>query len=57
MAKKENRAVPPKAAKCTCAHDFQDARYGRGVRLHNPATGKSGEMDALRCTVCGARKG
>lgn len=38
--------------KCTCKHEYQDERYGKGIRLHNrikmgtPANG-------WRCTVCG----
>jgi len=36
---------------CTCKHPFQDKRYGKGKRIHNP-TGKDGS----RCTVCGAEK-
>ena len=35
---------------CTCASQFQDARYGVGRRVANVA--KDG--DGSRCTVCGA---
>jgi len=37
---------------CTCQHDFQDKRYGKGKRVHNPC--KKG--NAIRCTVCGNEK-
>jgi hypothetical protein len=30
----------------TCVSPFQDAMYGRGVRVHNVGKGKA------RCTVC-----
>lgn len=48
-------------ATCTCTRDpkgndqgakFQDARYGKGQRLHNE-TADGGS----RCTVCGTKKG
>lgn len=31
---------------CVCAHEFQDKRYGKGKRLHNPT------KEGYRCTVC-----
>ena len=33
--------------KCVCKHEFQDATYGKGMRVHTEAKDKS-----LRCTVC-----
>lgn len=33
---------------CVCEHPFQDQRYGKGKRLHNPR--KDGKYC---CTVCG----
>ena len=41
-------AASPKALPCVCAHEYQDKRYGKGRRLHNPAKNKT-----WRCTVCG----
>ena len=38
--------------KCTCKHDFQDKKYGKGKRFHNVCA-KAGEY---RCTVCGTVK-
>jgi hypothetical protein len=33
--------------RCTCVHEFQDKRYGKGMRVHN-------KMDkGWNCTVCG----
>lgn len=37
---------------CTCSHEFQDSRYGKGKRVHNPA--KKGAV--IRCTVCNSEK-
>jgi hypothetical protein len=36
---------------CGCDHDFQDKRYGKGKRVHNPAKADNGVK--YRCTVCG----
>lgn len=38
---------------CTCEHKFQDEKYGRFMRIHNPRAGKNG---GYRCTVCGKEK-
>lgn len=38
---------------CKCEHQFQDERYGKGMRLHNIS--KDGEK--ATCTVCGEKKG
>lgn len=36
---------------CSCIHEFQDKKYGKGRRLHNKI--KSGNNDEkFRCTVC-----
>jgi hypothetical protein len=38
--------------KCRCQHDYQDRRYGYGLRVHNGC--KSGTSGfGWRCTVCG----
>lgn len=37
---------------CSCRHDFQDATYGEGMRVHNKAGGNKKPL-AWRCTVCG----
>lgn len=36
---------------CTCKHNFQDERYGRGVRVANLT-----KDNKARCTVCGTTK-
>ena len=56
MAKKERTTVHPKPLKCSCAHTYQNGKYGKGMRLHNPVTGKDGTFSAGRCTVCGAER-
>lgn len=33
---------------CSCQNSYQDSKYGRGMRVHNPS--KDGKE--LRCTVC-----
>jgi hypothetical protein len=35
---------------CDCQHAYQDAKYGRGKRVHNPTR----KDDKFRCTVCGS---
>lgn len=41
--------------RCTCKHDFQDQKYGFGMRVHNSKQGK-GVKDSYNCTVCGNNK-
>jgi hypothetical protein len=41
-----------KIAKCSCKHDFQDARYGKGNRVFNYCS----KTDKWRCTVCKKEK-
>jgi hypothetical protein len=39
----------------TCANEFQDKRYGKGMRVMNP-TGKAlTKSTAACCTVCGGK--
>jgi hypothetical protein len=39
--------------KCTCKHEYQDKKYGKGNRIFNPTSKKKG-ADSIyyRCTVC-----
>jgi len=37
-------------AECTCKNDFQDEKYGKGIRVHNLTVGK--DTREARCTVC-----
>jgi len=36
---------------CTCQSEYQDQRYGKGNRVHNPRKEKT-----YACTVCGREK-
>jgi len=36
---------------CTCKHEYQDKKHGKGVRVMNKAASKTGST-LLRCTVC-----
>lgn len=36
--------------KCSCKHDFQDEKYGKGNRVFNQ--GGSKENPKFRCIVC-----
>jgi hypothetical protein len=39
-----------KILRCSCNSEFQDAKYGKDMRLHNVLTGKKDKQ--ARCTVC-----
>jgi hypothetical protein len=39
---------------CDCKSVYQDARYGKGKRVHNPTTNKMHKD--WRCTVCGKER-
>lgn len=41
-----------KILKCTCKHEFQDSKYGKGMRVHT----KKGNGDYV-CTVCSTKRG
>jgi len=36
---------------CVCESDYQDKRYGKGKRVHNP-----GKENKYTCTVCGRKE-
>lgn len=36
--------------KCTCKHDFQDQKYGQGMRVHT-----EDRKGNSHCTVCGVK--
>lgn len=40
---------------CTCEHEYQDEKYGKRNRLHNPCKETAGRV-SWRCTVCGAER-
>jgi len=35
---------------CTCRHEYQDKKYGKGKRVCNPTRKQDGTI--YRCTVC-----
>lgn len=37
--------------RCNCNHLFQDERYGRRMRVHNPT--RKSPIPTYKCTVCG----
>jgi hypothetical protein len=37
---------------CTYSHNYQDSKFGKGLRLHNPYMETKGVV-GYRCTVCG----
>ena len=43
-----------KITACTCKHDYQDSKYGKQQRVHNPF--KKGDSFGHRCTVCGTER-
>lgn len=42
----ERRREMAKIISCTCSHEFQDKKYGKGKRVFNETT------KGYRCTVC-----
>jgi len=38
--------------KCTCTHNFQDKKYGKGMRVCNVLAKTLGKTPEYRCTVC-----
>ena len=38
---------------CKCVNEFQDKKYGKGMRVHTP---KNKEINKYKCTVCGNEK-
>lgn len=50
--KDENVVEKTGIFRCTCQHEYQDKRYGKKMRVHNPKKKKVGEIQKWRCTVC-----
>lgn len=40
---------------CNCINEYQDKKYGKGLRVHTPVNSKKNGTSA-RCTVCGTTK-
>lgn len=42
-----------KILECVCSHAFQDTRYGKNMRVHNPRKSGAGKGAVkYACTVC-----
>ena len=39
--------------RCKCVNEFQDKRYGAGMRVANPTAKGDKDWHDERCTVCG----
>lgn len=39
---------------CKCPHDFQDAQYGKNMRVANATAKQDKDTVEVRCTVCSA---
>lgn len=39
----------PRILSCSCKHEYQDQRYGKGKRVHTATK----DDEVYRCTVCG----
>lgn len=42
--------------RCTCDHDYQDAKYGQGMRVFNLGMKTKGSGTKATCTVCGKER-
>ena len=54
--KEKDTSRSSKVIPCTCIHEFQDAKYGRGNRVHNWARSGNNKIGGWRCTVCKTMK-
>ncbi len=41
---------------CSCFNEYQDKKYGKGNRVHNPCQPKKAPQEWIRCIVCGKEK-
>lgn len=41
---------------CSCANEYQDKKYGKGLRVHNILQKAGKPMMDCRCTVCGNKR-
>lgn len=41
---------------CKCKNEYQDQKYGKGMRVHNKARDRQGEFTVNRCTVCNTER-
>lgn len=45
---KKNIAIKP----CSCKHEFQDKKYGQGMRVMNRCKQVDDKSTKFRCTIC-----
>jgi hypothetical protein len=56
MSNQNSTPMTTRVLECVCKHAFQDERYGKNMRLHNPKNHnpkKDKDGNKWRCTVCG----
>jgi hypothetical protein len=41
---------------CTCEYEYQDKKYGKGMRVHNEGAAMAKQHVEWTCTVCGKAK-
>jgi len=41
---------------CSCAHKYQDEKYGKSMKVHNKGVSKTPGSDVWVCSVCGLKK-
>ena len=41
---------------CSCKQEYQDSKYGRGMRVHNKSRSRVSGKDAWTCSCCGKKK-
>lgn len=39
---------------CKCVNEYQDKKYGKGVRIANSTAKQDNTTGVVRCTVCSA---
>lgn len=49
----ESKKLEMKIIRCECESEYQDKKFGVGMRAHNAGQGKS---TTFRCTVCGKKR-
>lgn len=46
------KTIPARIIKCACKNEWQDARYGSGMRVANRLKPVKDKPAQYRCTVC-----
>lgn len=50
----ETKSESTKIIRCSCPHEYQDQRYGKGRRVMNPTRKGDDKKKQYRCSVCEA---